>query len=137
MQRVAQNCHLLAVEKPLGAAEGGVDSDHSEFRANRPERCQVATRPLLFLRVMTSRRHLLGACLATAGMALFTCAGGSPAFAGDAREVTAAFDAFWAARSPQEARALVPRIVKSGVSFDQALTRFRNGRPYARGVPKG
>jgi dienelactone hydrolase len=52
-------------------------------------------------------------------------------------EVDRAFNAFWAARTPQEAAKLVPDIVRSGVTFDEASRRLKAGRPYAANVPKG
>ena len=57
--------------------------------------------------------------------------------AGAATDVDAAFKAFWAARSPQDAAKIVPDIVGSGVTFEEALTRFKAGRPYGGSVPKG
>jgi acetyl esterase/lipase len=57
--------------------------------------------------------------------------------AAQAQDVDAAFKAFWDARTPQDAARLVPRIVASGVSFDEALKRFKAGRPYSANVPKG
>jgi hypothetical protein len=52
-------------------------------------------------------------------------------------DVDALFKAFWATRSPQDAAKLVPDIVKSGVSFADALQRLKEGRPYVATVPKG
>jgi hypothetical protein len=57
--------------------------------------------------------------------------------AAQAPDVDAAFKAFWDARTPQDAARLVPRILASGVSFAEALKRFRAGRPYSANVPKG
>ena len=51
--------------------------------------------------------------------------------------VDAAFSRFWRAASPAEAVAAGDAIVASGVSFDEALTRLKNGRPYLADVPKG
>ncbi len=56
---------------------------------------------------------------------------------GRVRDVDAAFKAFWAARSPQDAAKVIPDIVKSGVSFADALKRLKDGRPYAATVAKG
>jgi poly(3-hydroxybutyrate) depolymerase len=44
--------------------------------------------------------------------------------------IDAAFQKFWAARSPAEAGRAVEEIVKSGVSFDEALRRLKLGRAY-------
>ena len=54
-----------------------------------------------------------------------------------AQGVDAAFKRFWEARTPQDAARVVADIVATGVSFDQALQRFKAGRPYAANVPKG
>ncbi|OFW24097.1 MAG: hypothetical protein A3H97_18370 [Acidobacteria bacterium RIFCSPLOWO2_02_FULL_65_29] len=51
--------------------------------------------------------------------------------------VDAAFKQFWDAKSPQEAANLVPAIVASGVSFDAALARLKQGRAYSPDAPKG
>jgi poly(3-hydroxybutyrate) depolymerase len=53
------------------------------------------------------------------------------------KDVDAAFQAFWNARSPQDAAKLVRDIVATGVTFDDALTRLKAGRSYAANVPKG
>jgi acetyl esterase/lipase len=73
---------------------------------------------------------------------LFAAAGllvvlGGPSTAGAAKDIDAAFAAFWEARTPQEAARRVPDVVASGVSFDDAVTRLRAGRPYSSHVPKG
>ena len=57
--------------------------------------------------------------------------------AAQANGVDAAFEAFWDARTPQDAARLVPRITASGVSVDEALKRFKAGRPYSAKVPRG
>jgi len=44
--------------------------------------------------------------------------------------IEAAFQKFWAARSPAEAEKVVPEVTKSGVSFDEALRRLKAGRSY-------
>ena len=53
------------------------------------------------------------------------------------KDVDAAFKAFWDAARPRTRRRLVPDIVGSGVSFDEALKRLKAGRPYSAKVPKG
>ena len=50
--------------------------------------------------------------------------------AGAAR-IDAAFQKFWAARSPAEAALIVADVVKTGVPFDEALRRLKHGRTYA------
>jgi hypothetical protein len=44
--------------------------------------------------------------------------------------VDAAFQKFWDAKSPAEASRQIDAVVKTGVSFDEALRRFRQGRTY-------
>jgi hypothetical protein len=52
-------------------------------------------------------------------------------------DVDSAFKAFWAASGPQDAAKAMPDIVKSGVSFAEALKRLKDGRPYAGTVARG
>lgn len=49
--------------------------------------------------------------------------------------VEAAFARFWAAKSPGEAAAVGDDVVRSGVTFDEAYRRLREGRPYAASQP--
>ena len=56
----------------------------------------------------------------------------APAAAG--KDVDAVFKAFWDARTPQDAAKVVPDIVASGVSFDDA---FRNALRGAAQVLSG
>jgi hypothetical protein len=51
-------------------------------------------------------------------------------------DIDAAFKAFWAARTPQEAARVVPDLLRSGVTLDEALKRLKAGRPYST-VRKG
>jgi hypothetical protein len=44
--------------------------------------------------------------------------------------VDAAFQKFWDARSPVEAARLVDGVIKSGVTYDDALRRLKQGRSY-------
>src|SRR5690348_4698696 len=53
------------------------------------------------------------------------------------KDVDAAFQAFWAARSPQDAAKVVGDIAAAGATFDDAWQRLKAGRPYAANVPKG
>jgi predicted esterase len=48
-----------------------------------------------------------------------------------------AFEQFWNASSPEAAANTVDAIVKSGVSFDDALARLKKGRTYRNDVPRG
>ena len=73
----------------------------------------------------------------TAALALVFVAARAPSAAPESTGADAAFAAFWEARSPQEAAKLVQRIVESGIGFDEALQRFRQGRTYSANVPKG
>ena len=51
--------------------------------------------------------------------------------------IDAAFSSFFQARTAQEAAAASARIVASGVGFDEAFARLRQGRVYSRDVPRG
>ena len=53
------------------------------------------------------------------------------------KDVDAVFKSFWEARNPQDAAKVIPDLIASGVSFDEALKRFKAGRPYSPGVRKG
>ncbi len=53
------------------------------------------------------------------------------------KDVDQAFKAFWDARTPQDAAKTVPDIVASGVTFDEAFKRFKDGRSYSPAVQKG
>jgi poly(3-hydroxybutyrate) depolymerase len=71
---------------------------------------------------------------------LFVCAAACLAatltlFAG--ADVDAIFKAFWDAPSPRDAARIAPDIVASGVSFDEALRRFKAGRSYSAMVKTG
>jgi hypothetical protein len=48
-----------------------------------------------------------------------------------------AFDAFWSARDPRGAAERIPAILKTGITFDEALMRVRQGRHYESDPPKG
>src|SRR5262245_31457816 len=56
----------------------------------------------------------------------------APSAGGDA-----AFSRFFQARTPSEVAAATDAIVASGVGFDEALKRLRQGRPYSTDVPRG
>jgi hypothetical protein len=61
----------------------------------------------------------------------------SPSLLAATPAVDAAFARFWRAASPGEAAAATEAILTSDISFDDALARLKNGRPYSPGVPKG
>ena len=44
--------------------------------------------------------------------------------------IDAAFEKFWAAKSPSEAERRIDDIIKTGVTFDEAMRRLRAGRAY-------
>ena len=78
---------------------------------------------------MTRRRFASACALA------FLAATIAPSAA--SKDVDAAFKAFWEAKSPRDAAMAVPDIVASGVTFDTAAKRLKDGRPYSANVPKG
>ena len=53
-----------------------------------------------------------------------------PASAQDSSTIDAAFQRFWAAKSPTEAERSVDAILKSGITFDEAFQRLKAGRNY-------
>jgi pimeloyl-ACP methyl ester carboxylesterase len=53
------------------------------------------------------------------------------------RTVAAAFAQFWSARTTQDALKAADAVIKSGVDFDVALQRLKEGRPYSADVSKG
>jgi acetyl esterase/lipase len=57
--------------------------------------------------------------------------------AGPAAAVDAAFERFWAATNPQAAERAAAQVVRSGVTFRDALERLRRGRPYSATAPRG
>jgi len=54
-----------------------------------------------------------------------------------AQAADAAFSSFFEARTAREAAAAADQIVASGVGFDEAYGRLRQGRAYSRDVPRG
>jgi acetyl esterase/lipase len=52
-------------------------------------------------------------------------------------DIDAAFNAFWAARTPLDAAKVVPDLLRSGATVDEVLKRLKAGRPYSATVPKG
>src|SRR5689334_3433001 len=75
----------------------------------------------------------LGLMVMAAMIAALTLASSQTA----APAVDAAFARFFAARSAQEIAAATEQIVASGVTFDEALGRLRQGRRYSADVPRG
>jgi hypothetical protein len=61
----------------------------------------------------------------------------SPGAAAAPAAVDAAFARFWSARDLRSASAAAGAVVKSGVSFEDALARLRAGRTYSADVPRG
>lgn len=59
----------------------------------------------------------------------------STTMTGQRRAVDGAFDAFWSAPGPAEAAERVRSIVASGVTFDEAYRRLRDGRVYDPATP--
>jgi poly(3-hydroxybutyrate) depolymerase len=78
---------------------------------------------------MMQRRRGTVAALVVALVTLRAAAAG--------RSVDAAFAQFWSARTLQDAARAADAVVKSGVDFDAALQRLREGRGYSADVPKG
>jgi hypothetical protein len=77
----------------------------------------------------------LASAIAVAVTALFVCGtlvrGQAPA----ATAVDTAFQKFWDARSPAEAARVVDAVIKSGVTYEDALRRLKQGRSYAPQKP--
>src|SRR6516162_4275505 len=45
--------------------------------------------------------------------------------------IDSAFEKFWSAASPDEAKLYIDDVIKSGVTFDEALQRLKAGRTYS------
>jgi hypothetical protein len=80
---------------------------------------------------MKSISTRLACACALAGLAATVAASAASA------EIDRAFSAFWAAPTSQDAAKLVPDIVRTGVTFEDAARRLKAGRPYTAKVPKG
>jgi hypothetical protein len=78
-------------------------------------------------------RRLLPALALLGGVTISATQVRAPAAAATA----AAFSSFFDARTAPEVAAASDRIVASGVGFDEALGRLRQGRVYSRDVPRG
>jgi membrane-associated protease RseP (regulator of RpoE activity) len=57
--------------------------------------------------------------------------------AADTLAIDRAFKEFWDAGDPISAAKRIPDIVKTGVSFEDAVSRVRRGRDYSQDVPRG
>jgi predicted esterase len=57
--------------------------------------------------------------------------------AAQSTSIDSAFSTFWQADTPQETAAAADRIIESGVGFDEAFKRLRQGRVYSRDVARG
>jgi hypothetical protein len=75
------------------------------------------------------KRLLLASAIALFAVTLVPYAAG--------KDVDTVFKAFWEARTPQDAAKVVPDIVASGISFDEALKRLKAGHPYSAQVRRG
>jgi len=78
-------------------------------------------------------RFLASVLVAIVTVALSANQASGPAAAGDA----AAFSTFFHARTAREAADASDQIVASGVGFDEAFARLRQGRVYSRDVRRG
>ena len=83
-------------------------------------------------KTLALRTHALAplALALLGGVALFAAQASTAA-------VDAAFSSFFHARTAREAAAASDQIVASGVGFDEAFGRLRQGRVYSRDVPRG
>jgi hypothetical protein len=78
---------------------------------------------------MTSAR--LAICLtAAAALLASTAALAQQRSSSNPSSIDAAFEKYWVAKSPKEAARQAGEILKSGVSFDDALRRLKQGRTY-------
>src|SRR5207249_5604876 len=75
-------------------------------------------------------RRLAPALALLGGVALSATQSSAPA-------ADAAFSRFFHARTAREAAAAADQIVASGVGFDEAIGRLKQGRVYSRDVPRG
>ena len=73
---------------------------------------------------------ILSAMIRAALISIFLALSGAHAQT-PASRVDAAFQKFWSADSPEDAERLVDDVLKSGVTFDEAYRRLKNGRIYS------
>jgi len=76
---------------------------------------------------MTLRSAALAAVIAVATMSAVTIVAGGGAGAAD---IDAAFARFWEARSPADAARVVDAVTGTGITYDEAVRRLRQGRSY-------
>ena len=98
------------------------------FRSTPSRSANRTSRRLRQSKVM--RRPLAAALALLGGAALSATQPSAP-------NADAAFSNFFHARTAQEAGAASDQIVASGVGFDEAFARLKQGRVYARDVPRG
>lgn len=77
-----------------------------------------------------THRHIIGVVAALTTFAV-TSSAARPT------SIDAAFQKFWEARDPDQAGKVADEVVQSGVGFDAALARLREGRSYSANVPRG
>src|SRR4029453_4042353 len=87
--------------------------------------CEVAHKSALLYSAMTSMKF----ALRIAGTATLLFFSTLSAQNGTGR-IDAAFQKFWSATSPDEAERFVDDVIKSGVTFDDAMRRLKVGRIY-------
>src|SRR5712664_3538270 len=99
--------------------------------ANRTWRWRRRSKgPKVMMRPLAPALALLG------GVALSATQASAPALVAPVGNA-AAFSTFFHARTAREAAAAADQIVASGVGFDEAYGRLRQGRAYSRDVPRG
>src|SRR2546422_3515618 len=99
--------------------------------ANRTWRWRRRSKgPKVMMRPLAPALALLG------GVALWATQASAPAPVAPGGNA-AAFSTFFHARTAREAAAAADQIVASGVGFDEAFGRLRQGRVYSRDVPRG
>src|SRR6266850_3352059 len=103
-------------------------SERRSAKASAERSCGAASRRSA--KAFALRKHALAAL---AGVALSAAQGSTRAPA----VIDAAFSDFFHARTAPEAAAASEQIVASGVGFDEAFVRLRQGRVYSAGVRRG
>ncbi len=78
---------------------------------------------------------IIGALLSVAALTVTHAGAGAAAAPATPAAVDAAFQKLWDARSPAEAGRFVEAIVGTGVSYDEALRRLKQGRSYTAQKP--
>jgi hypothetical protein len=82
---------------------------------------------------MTTRRLLvlIGAMLGVLPIAFASAAFLTPATS------ERAWRGFWEAKNPKDAERAAEAVLKTGLTFEQAVARLKQGRPYSADVPRG